>query len=210
MFMAAKLFSLITKHKLLLADLLVYAVIIILLLIFSRQLFWGQKVLRGYLFNGNIPASKDKLLVAEATRLYQEGKDTSAYKPLLEKALKIEPYSEAALLLGNIALWQGNEQKMLQYYEKYRSINPYVSSIYVNMTNVLVKQGDVKKAQLLLADGIKKYERRLELYKPVSDPNVKTEFNQKAVFIYQRTQQGLDLLKQIQQQLQSDVNKPES
>jgi tetratricopeptide (TPR) repeat protein len=208
--MAVKPFSLIMKNKLLLADLLVYAAIVVLLLIFSRQLFWGQKVLRGYLFNGNIPASKDKLLVAEATRLYMDGKDISEYKPLLEKALKIEPYSEAALLLGNIALWQGNEQKMLQYYEKYRSINPYVSSIYVNMTDVLVKQGNVKKAQLLLADGIKKYERRLELYKPVPDPNVNNEFNQKAVYIYQRTQQGLDLLKQIQQQLQSDVNKPES
>ena len=204
--MAAKLFSLITKHKLLLADLSVYAVIVVLLLIFSRQLFWGQKMLRGYLFNGDIPASKDKLLIAQATRLYEDGKDISAYKPLLEEALKIEPYSEASLLLGNIALWQGNEQKMLQYYEKYRSINPYVSSIYANMTDVLVKQGDVKKAQLLIADGIKKYERRLELYKPVPDPNVKKEFNQKAVYIYQRTQQELDLLKKIQKKLQSSEN----
>jgi len=208
--MAAKLFSLITKHKLLLANFLVYAAIVVLLLIFSGQLFWGQKMFRGYLFNGNIPASKDKLLIAEATRLFKDEKDISVYKPLLEEALKIEPYSEAGLLLGNIALWQGDEQKMLQYYEKYRSINPYVSSIYVNMVDVLVKQGNVKKAQLLLADGIKTYERRLELYKPAPDPNVENEFNQKALYIYQRAQQDLDLLKQIQQRIQSDENKPKS
>lgn len=208
--MAAKLFSLITKRKLILADLSVYITIVILLLIFSKQLLWGQRILRSYLFDGDIPASKDKQLIAEATRLYKDGKDISTYKPLLEEALKIEPYSEAGLLLGNIALWQGNEQKMLQYYEKYRSINPYVSSIYINMLDVLLKQGKTEKAKSLLDDGIKKYEKRLEVYKPVPDPNVEEAFNQKAVYIYQKAQQELGLLKKLKQQLQSDTNNLES
>ena len=204
--MPAKPYWLLTKHKFILANITVYVAIIILLFFSHTQLLWAQKTLRAYLFNGDIPASKDKLLIGQATEQFKAGGKIEVYKPLLEKALEIDPYSEANLLLGIIALRQGDEQTMLQYYDTYRSIDPYVSAIYTQMATVLIKQGRRKEAQSILADGIKSYEKRLDLYKPVTDSNVPSEFNQKAVYIYQKTRQELDLLKQINQKITEDTN----
>ena len=56
-----------TKHKLLYANLIVYGVTIVLLLVFRHELIWAQSAFRFYALSGpELPPSTDNLLLQEA------------------------------------------------------------------------------------------------------------------------------------------------
>lgn len=193
------------KHKLLYANLIVYGVTLVLLLVFGRELIWAQKTLRGYLFAGNIPPTADKLLVGEAIKCSREkDEDVKRIQYLLERAVQIEPYGEARLLLGYCYLRQGEYDKMLDCYNQYRSIDPSYIDVYKDMIKVLEKKQDRKghlwRAQLL-TEGIKHFRRRVELYQPHYDPNVPEVFNHKAFKVYRDSQEGLKFLEKMQEKL---------
>jgi tetratricopeptide (TPR) repeat protein len=198
--MQAKQFWPPTKHKLLYGNLIVYGVTAVLLLLFSRELIWAQKTFRG-LLSGNIPPSADKFLIQDAKEYLKAGKNAKSAQNLLERALQIEPYSEALILLGNYHLMQGNEDKMLAYYEQYRSINPSSIGVYMNMIEILARKHDDQTINQLLTEGIKHFQRRAELYQPHYDPNVPKPFNIKALTIYNRSQEALEILRKVQEQL---------
>ncbi|UCF44076.1 MAG: hypothetical protein JSV99_03920 [Planctomycetota bacterium] len=189
-----------TKHKLLYGNLIVYGVTAILLLLFFHELIWAQKTFRG-LLSGNIPPSADKFLIQDAKEYLKEGKNAESIQRLLERALQIEPYSEALILLGNCHLMQGNEDEMLACYEQYRSINPSSIGVYMNMIEILARKHDDKTINQLLTEGIKHFQRRAELYQPHYDPNVPKPFNIKALTIYNRSQEALEILRNVQEQL---------
>ncbi len=201
--MQAKQFWPPTKHKLLYANIIVYGVTIVLLLTFHSELTWAQKALHGYMISGRIPSSEDRVLIQKATKYRNAGKDIKILQQILERALQIEPYSEARLLLGICYLKQGNDDEMLAYYDKYRSINPSVVNVYTGMIDVLRKKQEHKAAEQILKEGIEHFRRRVELYKPYYDPNVPKEFNLKASMIHKRSQQGLGILEKIKKQLDS-------
>jgi tetratricopeptide (TPR) repeat protein len=198
--MQAKQFWPPTKHKLLYGNLIVYGVTAILLLLFFHELIWAQKTFRG-LLSGNIPPSADKFLIQDAKEYLKEGKNVKRAQNLLERALQIEPYSEALILLGNCHLMQGNEDEMLACYEKYRSINPASIGVYMNMIEILARKHDDQTIDQLLTEGIKYFQRRAELYQPHYDPNVPKPFNIKALTIYNRSQEALEILRNVQEQL---------
>ncbi|MHC4159431.1 MAG: tetratricopeptide repeat protein, partial [Planctomycetota bacterium] len=184
--MQAKQFWPPTKHKLLYGNLIVYGVTAVLLLLFSQELIWAQKTFRG-LLSGNIPPSADKFLIQDAKEYLKAGKNAKSAQNLLERALQIEPYSEALILLGNCHLMQGNEDEMLACYEQYRSINPSSIGVYMNMIEILARKHDDQTINQLLTEGIKHFQRRAELYQPHYDPNVPKPFNIKALTIYNRS-----------------------
>ncbi len=190
-----------TKHKLLYGNLIVYGVTAVLLLLFFHDLIWAQKVLRGYLWSGNIPPSADKFMIQDAKKYLKEGKNPKSVQHLLERALQIEPYTEALILLGNCHLMQGNEDKMLACYEQYRSIDPSSLGVYMNMIEILARKHDHQTINQLLTEGIKYFQRRAELYQPHYDPNVPEQFNIKALKIYNRSQEALEILRNVQEQL---------
>lgn len=190
-----------TKHKLLYANLVVYGITIILLIVFHSELIWAQKALRGFLFTGDIPPSADRLLIAEAIRSAKEAKDPKHIQHLFEQAVQIEPYSEARLMLGYCYLRQGEYDKMLACFERYRSINPCVTAVYVHMSEILEKKQDRKAINQLLTEGIKHFRRHVELYQPHYDPNVPKAFNLKAFKVYSDSREGLNLLKKMQEEL---------
>jgi tetratricopeptide (TPR) repeat protein len=199
--MQAKRFWPPTKHKILYCNLIVYGATTVLLLLFYHDLIWAQKTLRGYLLSGNIPPSADKFLIQDAKKYLKEGKNVKTTQHLLERALQIEPYSEALILLGNCHLMQGNEDEMLAYYEKYRSIDPSSLGVYLNMIEILTRKHDEQTINQLLTEGIKYFKKRAELYQPHYDPNVPEPFNIKALKIYNRAQEASEILRNIQEQL---------
>lgn len=189
------------KHKLFYTNLVVYGIIVVVLVAFNHELMWAQKIFRAYAFTNNIPASKDYLLIGEATKNISAGEDIQNIQPLIEQALEINPYSEARFLLGNCYLIRGDEDTMLDYYEQYLKINPSVSGIYVNMIRILMKKGDYDAINQLVTEGIANFRRRVELYRPHEDPNVREEFNLKALKIYNNAHVGLKRLRKIQAKL---------
>ncbi|MCK4751953.1 MAG: hypothetical protein KAS75_00805 [Planctomycetes bacterium] len=199
--MQAKRFWPPTKHKLLYANIIVYGAVIILALAFGSELIWSQKTLRAYLLNSNIPPTADKELVWKATAYLSAGKDVKILQDILEQALQIEPYSEARLLLGICYLKQGDQDNMLAYYAKYRSINPSVINLYTDANRVLIEKGDLEAANQLLEEGIAHFSRRVELYKPHYNPEVQKEFNTKALNIHKKSEEALKILKKLQEQL---------
>ena len=202
--MQAKRFWPPTKYKLLYANFIVYSVIVVLVLCFYHDLIWARKTLRGYLFTGNIAASKDVLLIHEATKSLRAGQDIDSLIPLLEKSHEINPYGNAQLFLGAYYLRQREYAKMLEYYESFRHINPSVISIYTDMFQVLSKKQDRAAIQRLIGDGIKHYQRRVELYQPRQDPSVEKKFNAKAVMIYNKSKEDLELLKKIRSAMRTE------
>ena len=98
--MQAKRSWLPTNKKLLYANLLVYCAIIVVLLVFSKDVIWGQKTLESYLFNKPLQPSIDSLLIKEAGDNLKKKQKVEHSKELLENAMQIDPYSNAGLLLG--------------------------------------------------------------------------------------------------------------
>jgi tetratricopeptide (TPR) repeat protein len=203
--MQAKRFWHPTKHKLLYANFIVYGVIFVLIPVFHHELVWAQKTLYGYLISGNIPPSADKLLIGEAIKHKQKGEDVNSVQPLLERAVQIEPYSEANILLGYCYQSRGDYDKALVCYEKYRLANPYYAGLYKEIIEILEKKQDHKAIEQLLTEGIRRFQQRIELYKPHYDSNVPEVFNQKASAVYKDAQDGLNFLEKMQEQ--SNISK---
>lgn len=199
--MQAKRFWPPTKHKLLYANLIVYGIIIVLALVFHHELIWAQKTLHGYLFSGKFPPPAPISLIEEVTERTKADGDAKTMKPLLEQALQIDPYSQASLLLGVYYFSGGNFGKAMAYYDRYRSIEPSFAAVYLQMSEILEKKQERKAIKQLLTEGVKHFRRRVELYQPHYDPNVPKEFNLKALRIYNQSQEGLELLEKMQEQL---------
>jgi tetratricopeptide (TPR) repeat protein len=191
----------IKEHKQLYANLIVYSVTIVLVLMFHRELMWAQKLLRSHLFSNSIPSSIDRQLISQAVRGAEKGEDVNQVQRLFKQALEIDPYSEARLLLGYCYFRQGEYDKMLACYDQYRLINPSDIDTYKGMLDVLKEKQDSKAVEQLLTEGIQHFRRRVELYKPYYDPNVSEVFNHKAFTVYNNAQEGLKFLEDTQEQL---------
>ena len=190
-----------TKHKLFYANFIVYATILLLVIVFYNDLMWSQKTLRGYVISGETPPSADRLLVRDALICTKKGGDIKRVQQFLEKAVQIEPYSDARVLLGYCYLKQGQYDKMLASYNRYRSINPAYIDIYRDMITVLEKKQNRQAINQLLTEGIQHFRQRVSLYKPHYDPNVLDVFNHKAYTIYKEAKDGLEFLEKMQEQL---------
>lgn len=190
------------KHKLLYANLIVYGVTIILLVIFNHELMWAQKTLRAYLWTGNFAPTEDMLLIQETKKHLRTGESPERHEQLLKRALKIDPYGRANLWLGTYYLRKGDDDKMLLYFDRYRSIDPGNLSVYKQMGRVLTERQDHKRLSQLITEGLKHFRHRVELYRPHPDPNVPSQFNVKALMAYKMSREGLAYLEKIKKQLE--------
>ena len=75
------------KHKLLYANLIIYGVNIILLVVFTHELMWAQKNLRAYLWTDNFPPTEDMLLIQEVQKDLRTGGSPEHHEQLLKRAL---------------------------------------------------------------------------------------------------------------------------
>ena len=189
------------NKKLLYTNLLVYCVIVVVLLVFSKDITWGQKTLNSYLFNKPLLPSADYLLITEAGENLKKKQKVEYSKELLEKAMQIDPYSNAGLLLGICHIAQGNTDKMIETYQQYLSINPSHSGAYIQLINVFSKQQKYDKIDNLLNIGIEHFQQRSNLYEPQIDSQVEQRYNAKASKIHQESLQALKQLTMIKEQI---------
>ena len=191
------------RNKLLWANIIVYGATVLLVLTWRHELTWAQKALRGYLYTGSFDPPADVLLTGQVNK-YLESPNAEGLKQaesILKQALEIDPYGRAHYLLGNCYLMQGRDDEAMASYDRYRSIDPSSWQVYLNMIRTLQKRGDVKGAKKLVEEGIAHFRRRVQLYVPHEDPDVQQQFNEKAVNIYQVSQELLKLLEREQEQL---------
>lgn len=194
------------KHKLLYTNLIVYGVTIILLMAFNHELMWAQKTLRAYLWTDKFPPTDDMLLIQEAQRYLRTGENPERSEQLLKRALEVDPYGRASLWLGIYYLRQGNDDKMLSYLDRYRSIDPSNLVAYQFMGPVLGKRKEYKRIRQLIMEGTKHFHRRVEHYKPHTDPNVQEEFNLKAKEVYKMSQDGLTYFEKIKKKFNIEID----
>lgn len=199
--MQAKRSWLPTKNKLLYGNILVYCTIVVIFLVFSKDIIWGQKTVESYLFNKPLLPSADNLLIAEAGENLKKKQKVGHSKELLEKAMQIDPYSNAGLLLGICHIAQGNTDKMIETYQQYLSINPSHLGAYIQLINVFSKQQKYDQIDNLLNIGIEHFQQRSKLYEPQIDSEVDQHYNAKASKIHQESLQALKQLTMIKEQV---------
>jgi tetratricopeptide (TPR) repeat protein len=153
------------------------------------------------MFSGNVRPSEDRLLIEEAVKTIETNEDLKSAQRLLEKALQIEPHSDALLLLGTCYLMQGDDQKALYCYNKCRSTDPSIIRAYTNACQVLENKRDYQAIEQTLTEGIEHFRKRVELYQPHHDPNVQKEYNLKAIMVYKNATESLAVLERIKKQL---------
>jgi len=187
-----------TKHKLLYANIVIYGAVIVLVLLFHRDLIWAGRSSRFYLSSGSLDISKDNLLTEEAMGHIRSG-DVATGQRLLIESLQINPYARTKLLLGISYLRQGDENKMLECFDEYRKIEPSFIGSYIQMINILEKKQDFTAINQLLTDGIEHFRRQISLYQPHYDPNAPKPANLKSVNVYNELQKSLKLLEKTQQ-----------
>lgn len=203
MFMQVKLFWHLIKHKLLYANLIIYSVTIILVLMFHQDIMWSKEMLQGYMWSGVFPPAADMKLFNKAVKGIRADESVEHVQSILEQSLEINPDSSARMLLGVCYAKQGEYDKALACFNQYRSIYPSDISNYIQIINILKQKQDYEAINQLLTDGIKHFSRRIKLYLPHPDPNAsRKEFNIKAVMIYEKSQKNLNFLKETQKQLE--------
>jgi hypothetical protein len=189
------------KHKLLYANLIIYGVNIILLVVFTHELMWAQKTLRAYLWTGDFNPTADTLLIQKAQKYLNTDESPERSEQLLKRGLAIDPYSRANLWFSIHYLRKGDDDKMLSYCDRYRSIDPSSLVAYQLASKVLAKKQDSKRLNQLITEGLKHFRQRVELYQPHFDSNVPAEFNLKALKVYKMSKEGLAYLEGIKKQL---------
>lgn len=190
-----------TEHRLLYANIIIYALIIILLLLFHRELIWAQKALRGYLFTGQLDPPASNLLMLEAMQHPNKGRGAERHHQLLQKAYQIDPYSLASLMLGDYYAEQGREDIAMDHYNRFRSLDPSFVDVYFRIGEILKERGDHKALSQLLEEGTAFLKKRAALYKSHYNPSVRREFNLKALKIYNASIEGLRKLEKAKEEL---------
>ncbi len=183
------------------ANIAIYALIIIFLALFHRELIWAQKTLRGYLFTGQLDPPASNLLMLEALKYPRKDREAERHFQLLEKAYQIEPYSLVLLMLGDFHAEQGQDDLALDLYNRFRSMDPSYADVYFKMADILERKGDQGAVYQLLEEGIEHFKKRVVLYQPHYDPSVAQEFNIKAAKLYSMSKEGLKRLERIKEEL---------
>ena len=180
---------------------MVYCAIAIVFLVFSTDIIWGGGALNSYLLNKPLQPSADSICIKMAGENLKKKQKLEHSKQLLEKAIKIDPYSNAWLLLGICHIAQNDTDKMIETYQRYLAINPSSEGAYTQLIRVFSREKKYDQADKLLDTGIDQFQKRSKLYKPHVDKDVKQEYNNKALRIYQESLQALGQLTAIKDQI---------
>jgi tetratricopeptide (TPR) repeat protein len=194
-----------TKHKLLYANIILYVLIILLLLLFHRELIWAQKTMRGYLFTGQLDPPYSNILLLKALQHSDFGEDAEVRHRLLKEAYQIDPYSLALLLLGDYYKNHGQEDLALSSYNQFLVIDPSFTEVYVKMAEILRERKDHEAVMKLIEKGIIHFNQRVTFYQPRYNVSVPKEFNHKASKIYTSAKEGLERLEKIKEELNDSL-----
>ena len=196
--MPEKLSWLPTNNRLFYVNLFIYSLIIVIAVVFSHELMWAQKALRGYLWSSNFDPPADMILSKEAQIYLAPDGDLDHAQQLLEKAIGIDPYSRAHYYLGNCFVLQQKTDDALNSYERFRHIDPSYWRLYLNSIRLLADKKDINALEDLLLNGIETFKKRVDQYQPRPDESVEQPFNEKAAKTYQVS---VEVLKRLQEEL---------
>jgi tetratricopeptide (TPR) repeat protein len=160
--------------------------------VFYSELSWARRELPNYL-KGTVSAPLETQLIIGAANILQREEDFQAALPLLERAVQIDPNSEAVFWLGEYYFRKKEPNKALHYYCRYLDIDPLCSEAYLRMAQINHMQGEDEKARSLLTVGIERLSdyHAAGLYK---DPTVPENCSKKAETLYSKCTTSLNRL----------------
>jgi tetratricopeptide (TPR) repeat protein len=195
-----------TDRWLLYANLLVYGSTIALLIGFHREMSWAAKTVDAYVRSGRYQTTADRLLVKQAMNYRKKHEaDLEGVAALLQRAVEVDAYSNARILLAATYHRQGEDDRALAMYERYRSIDPLVLQVYMAMVEILEKRGEKEAAEQLLTEGIRHFRIRLERYEPHVDPSAAQAFNFKAWGVHRRLTEELEALEKARARIREPM-----
>jgi tetratricopeptide (TPR) repeat protein len=184
-----------TDRRLLYANLVVYAAMLLVVAIYHGELRWAARSLDAYVRTGDYPATADRQLVGKA-RQYgsaHEG-DFDGVADYLERAVAVDPNGVALFLLAGLEASRGEDDLALELYERYRAIDAYDIEVYEAMVAIFERRGDWEAAERLLAEGVELFRDHATRQTPRPDPAASSQSNEKARMIHETARRGLEKL----------------
>lgn len=160
-------------------NIVVYGAIVLLVAIFAPQLRWAAGAVLDY-WSHRFPPLQESRLRGEAYEILLQGGDLDRAERLLHESLRIEPYTVAVMLLGEVHLARGNHEQARAQYERYLAINPSHLESYLRLAQLHAQAGRSEERRRLLERALAHFRSEAALYAARPDPTAPPDANEKA------------------------------
>ena len=160
------------------AAIAVWALVVVLAVLFAGELFWAAGALPAYLGRG-FPPLRERQYAAEALRLANEARDLDGALALMDASSAIDP-NAFPLLHAELERRAGNDQSALVLYERATFVDPSDPRGWLGRAELLRELGREDEARIVLREGLAWFSRNLRMFAPVTDPAVAARYNAKA------------------------------
>ena len=160
----------------------VWALVLLLVVLFAGELRWAAGALPAYLGRG-FPPLRERLYAAEALRVANEEQDLAAALALMEASEEIDP-NAFPFLHAELERRAGHPEPALELYERANFVDPSDARAWLRRAELLQELGRADEARAVLREGLAWFTRNLRLFRPVPDPGVAPRYNAKAEKTY--------------------------
>ena len=175
------------------AALAVWALVVVLCLVYAGELRWAASALPLYLSH-QFPPLLERQHAAEALRLADQARDLEGALARMAAAEAIDP-NAFPFLHAELERRAGRVDAALAHYERATFVDPSEVRAWLRHSELLAERGRRDEADQVLRAGLGWFSENLLLFQPVPDPAVPPPYNAKAERVYHDLQRGVALLR---------------
>ncbi len=150
---------------------------------FNNELHWAAVQLPQYI-NGTIPPPLERVQLSHARKLLYSGFQLDYARELLQASRSIDPYTDATFLLAESYRLQGDTQKATTLYATHLRFDETHVEARRMLVEAYIKLGKRDQALTVSQVGVAVFTKRVDQFRPMTDDQVDTGFNRKAIRVY--------------------------
>lgn len=175
------------SRGLIVANLVVYGLLLGLVGLYRADISWGTKSFQAYRAvegEAEFQMTADQARLSQAESALKEGRFEQAIA-LADESLEIEPYSKGWLLKAVASRQLGRDDDAMRFYTRYVEIDPSLVEPYLDIARIHFRRNEFDQAAEILNRGASEFRSRLTTYQPQLDATAADRENRKAIEIYE-------------------------